>query len=61
MDCSLMYTDAIQNPYLIHLCESLNYIHLDRKLLYQMIQSRNGQHTNRGTKYQQQWKHASQP
>ena len=54
MDCSLMYTDAIQNPYLIHLCESLNYIHLDRKLLYQMIQSRNGQHTNRGTKYQQQ-------
>jgi len=42
MYCSLMHTDAIQNRYLICLCENQNYIHLDHKLLYQMLQSRNG-------------------
>jgi len=54
MYCLLMQTDAIQNRYLVYLCENQNYIHLDHKLLYQMIQSRNGRHTDRGKKYEQQ-------
>jgi hypothetical protein len=51
MDCSLTHTDAIQNRYLLYLCERQNYIHLDLKLLYQMMQSRNGRHTDRGIKW----------
>jgi hypothetical protein len=50
MDCTVMHTDAIQNRYLTHLCESQNDIQLDHKLLYQMIQSRNGRNTNKVNK-----------